>query len=208
MVRVKKKLSAEEFVKQAIVVLRDPAKSLGIHARYSGFEKAFLSYFGRPPYDAIVNLSVAGVISVKPARGGAMLYLAEEHPTQAQRHPESREIPVDRQQVEELRFKQIRHRPDWPAVFSCNRKRKVWVFKRWGYHQEVDRHPISHPLVDEIVDVYVHIRKRGGRFFVNSNGAYFRPQGEPLYWFVLFRNLAPTAPAGRARFPARNGAPR
>jgi len=73
------KLSVEEFVKQAIVKLRTGGYK-GIHTRFSGFNQAFRDYFGEDPVAATKQLSDKGVIALRFARGGAMIYLKGEEP--------------------------------------------------------------------------------------------------------------------------------
>lgn len=73
------KLSVEEFVKQAIVKLRTGGYK-GIHTRFSGFNQAFRDYFGADPVAATKQLAEKGVIAIRFARGGAMIYLKGEEP--------------------------------------------------------------------------------------------------------------------------------
>lgn len=76
------KLSMEEFTKTAITKLRGK-KSKGIHTRFSGFNEAFREYFGKD-VDVVAEtkkLADAGVIDIRPCKGGVMIYLAGECPT-------------------------------------------------------------------------------------------------------------------------------
>jgi hypothetical protein len=75
-----KKISAEEFVHLAIAKLRnEPYK--GIHSVYSGFNEAFKTYFdGRDPVLATHQLAEEEKITIRPVRGGVVLYLPEEAP--------------------------------------------------------------------------------------------------------------------------------
>ncbi len=76
------KLTQAEFVKKAIVSLRkNPYK--GIHSVYSGFNEAFRSYFNEDPIKWTNQLSAEGVIEIRPARGGVMLYLPGEAPVRS-----------------------------------------------------------------------------------------------------------------------------
>lgn len=109
----------------------------------------------------------------------------------AERHPAIRSIRVQRDDVDYLKFSQVRKRSDWPAVFSCNRKGTVWLFPEGGYHHEGDRFtPPQNPLLDEIVKTYLDIRDLGGRFFVNFDGVYYHPQDGPLFQFIEFQLAA------------------
>lgn len=74
------KLSHEEFVKRAIVNLRQKNYK-GIHTIYSGFNEAFRKYFPEDDPIAVTNkLSQEGKIVLRPAKGGVMLYLPEDAP--------------------------------------------------------------------------------------------------------------------------------
>ncbi len=78
------KLSNEEFVTKAIVSLRKGGYK-GIHTVYSGFNEAFKDYYdGSNPVDATNALAKDGKIVIRPVRGGVMLYLPEDAPTQTQ----------------------------------------------------------------------------------------------------------------------------
>ena len=71
------KLSKEEFVLQAIKKLRT-GNYKGIHAVYSGFNEAFREYFNEDPIKATEELEKKGIISLKPVKGGVILYDAKE----------------------------------------------------------------------------------------------------------------------------------
>lgn len=75
-----KKLSHEEFVKQAILKLKtNPYK--GIHSVYSGFNEAFKKYFdGEDPVKITNRLAKEGKIFIRPVKGGVVLYLPEDAP--------------------------------------------------------------------------------------------------------------------------------
>jgi hypothetical protein len=75
-----KKISTEEFVRLAIVKLRnEPYK--GIHSVYSGFNEAFKNYYGgQDPVQATNQLAEDGKIVIRPMKGGVVLYLPEEAP--------------------------------------------------------------------------------------------------------------------------------
>ena len=78
------KLSQEEFVKKAIVTLRKEGYK-GIHTVYSGFNEAFKEYFpGESPVDATNKLASEGKITIRPVKGGVMLYLPEDVSTKSQ----------------------------------------------------------------------------------------------------------------------------
>jgi hypothetical protein len=77
---MKSKLGPEEFVKLAIAKLR-LENYKGIHSVYSGFNDAFKSYFdGANPIDATGELARLGKITLRPVKGGVMLYLPGDGP--------------------------------------------------------------------------------------------------------------------------------
>ena len=73
-------LPVEEFVRRAILNLRDTSKSRGIHSVYSGFNAAFKAYYGKDPVAATNKLAKEGKIVIIPRKGGVMLYLPEDAP--------------------------------------------------------------------------------------------------------------------------------
>jgi hypothetical protein len=73
-----KKLSHEEFIKKAIVSLRKDGYK-GIHTVYSGFNQAFKEYYNEEDPIKVTNkLAAEGKITIRPVRGGVMLYLPED----------------------------------------------------------------------------------------------------------------------------------
>ena len=79
----RERLTQAEFVKKAIVSLRkEPYK--GIHSVFSGFNEAFRTYFmNEDPVKWTNQLATDGVIELRPARGGVMLYLPGEAPARS-----------------------------------------------------------------------------------------------------------------------------
>lgn len=73
------KMTHEEFVLRAIRKLRKPPYK-GIHTVYSGFNAAFREYFNEDPVPATKHLAQSGSIVVRPAKGGATLFLPEDAP--------------------------------------------------------------------------------------------------------------------------------
>lgn len=75
-----RKMSPDAFVKQGIEKLRQ-GKDQGIHVVYSGFNQAFRQYFnGEDPRPHLDRLAAEGVITVRPARGGATIALGDGKP--------------------------------------------------------------------------------------------------------------------------------
>lgn len=77
-----KKLTHEEFFREAVKKLRNPEKSRGVHSVYSGLNTAFREYFNDDPIPATQKLAADGKIVTRPVKGGAMIYLPEEAPQQ------------------------------------------------------------------------------------------------------------------------------
>jgi len=76
----RKKLNYEEFLKMAILKLRDISKSRGIHSVFSGFNQAFREYFGEDPIKVTQELASNGKIEIRFVKGGVMIYLPGEAP--------------------------------------------------------------------------------------------------------------------------------
>ena len=74
------KLGEYEFVVRAIKSLRKPPYK-GIHSVYSGFNQAFKEYFGTNPVETTQRLAKEGKISIRPVKGGVMLYVLEDAPS-------------------------------------------------------------------------------------------------------------------------------
>jgi hypothetical protein len=75
-----KKLSHEEFVRLAIVKLRN-GNFKGIHSVYSGFNEAFRKYYeGDDPVQVTNGLGQEGRLVIRPVKSGVMLYLSEDAP--------------------------------------------------------------------------------------------------------------------------------
>jgi hypothetical protein len=77
-----KKISEYEFTVRAIKKLRKPPYK-GIHSVYSGFNQAFKKYFNKNPVEVTNQFANEGKISIRPVKGGVMLYLPEDAPTSA-----------------------------------------------------------------------------------------------------------------------------
>lgn len=78
----KERLSVEEFVQLAIKSLR-LGDFKGIHSVYSGFNEAFKKYFGQDPVQATNRLAEEKKIEIRPIKGGVLLYLPGEAPSQS-----------------------------------------------------------------------------------------------------------------------------
>ena len=74
----KRKLNKKIFVLRAIHTIRTK-NYLGIHAVFSGFNKAFKDYYNEDPIPEVEKLVKEGIVIRTPVRGGVMLYDAEEY---------------------------------------------------------------------------------------------------------------------------------
>jgi hypothetical protein len=79
---MEEKLSEYEFVVRAIKRLKKPPYK-GIHSVYSGFNQAFQEYFNKDPVEATTRLAQKVKIVTRPVKGGAILYLPEDAPSQS-----------------------------------------------------------------------------------------------------------------------------
>lgn len=70
------KMSHREFVERAIKALKKPGYN-SIHVVYSGFNNAFREYFGEEPRLHVDQLVKDGVITLRPAKGGALIALPD-----------------------------------------------------------------------------------------------------------------------------------
>src|SRR5713101_7542407 len=87
--------------------------------------------------------------------------------------------------VNQKQFAQVlqlvkKHRADWPAVFSTNPKREVWLFTTYGWTRPEHRIQVGGvcPIIDEIAKENRRRRRLGGRFFISDNGAFLKRDKE------------------------------
>jgi hypothetical protein len=85
----------------------------------------------------------------------------------------------------------IRHRWDWPAVFSTNCHGRIWPYVCNGLTPEEDREYVEgqSSIVDEVASLLLDERPRGGRFFIDRNVACHKEPGfeRPFVYFCLMR---------------------
>lgn len=70
------KMTHREFVERSIKALAKPGYH-SIHVVYSGFNNAFREYFGEDPRPHVDQLAKDGVITLRPAKGGALIALPD-----------------------------------------------------------------------------------------------------------------------------------
>src|SRR5437763_1965406 len=83
-------------------------------------------------------------------------------------------------------------RLDWEGIYSCNSKKDLWHSDHFGYTSVEDRQFVrkNNELPDRIVDLYLHFRKRGSRFFISEQGVFcreFEPPKQFISWIKAFR---------------------
>ena len=83
---------------------------------------------------------------------------------------------------------QIKHRWDWPAVFSTNMHGDIWPFMTRGYTPTALREDVRgmHPLLDGVADIFLQMRAGGGRFFIDESGAFHKDQHGRKVQFARF----------------------
>ncbi len=97
-------------------------------------------------------------------------------------------LAITRDEFEELKRLQIRHRWRWPAIFSTNFHREIWPYAGPGYTKVKERLQVRgvSKIIDAVADQYLRTRKEGGRFFIDEKGAFYTEQGRPQVQFLVF----------------------
>jgi hypothetical protein len=102
-----------------------------------------------------------------------------------------------------------KRRKDWHAVFSTNFSENTWPFETYGLTPEKLRKEIQakSPILVRIAGIYIEVRPSGGRFFINREGVFLRPD-DVYEQFIRWdfgkdapRPISPlTGEAGRLQF--------
>jgi hypothetical protein len=89
---------------------------------------------------------------------------------------------------EELRELQRKHRWDWPATFSSNRKGEIWsyVTRGWTTYENRDELQGVSWVLDRIAIKLQYLRSERGRFFVSDVGAFYKDEDANIVQFVEF----------------------
>ena len=78
----------------------------------------------------------------------------------------------------------------WPTSFSTNHHRDIWAPPGYGYTPDEDRDQLRgrFAILDEVADRYLQQRSDGGRFFINDNLAFYKPErdDDPRIPIVIF----------------------
>lgn len=85
-------------------------------------------------------------------------------------------IRLSKSEWEELRLLKVKHRWDWPAVFSVSPRGEIWPFVTYGRTPESLRENVRgmSRLLDELADTLLYECSIGGRFFLDENGAHYK----------------------------------
>ena len=96
-------------------------------------------------------------------------------------------VRLTRGDFDKFRSLVIEQRWDWPAVFSINPSGEIWPYIRNGWTPPEERHHIQglSPIIDSIGEILLSERSLGGRFFIDEDGAWIKPDGHAVP-FVLF----------------------
>ena len=98
-------------------------------------------------------------------------------------------LQITRDQFRELEALQVKHRRDWPAVFSTNARGDIWPFACFGPTPLEWRKEVAQlsAVVTELAQLYLDERVRGGRFFIDLQGAHYKLTNGERRTFVTFR---------------------
>ena len=97
-------------------------------------------------------------------------------------------ITLTREEFNWFRDVQIKPRWDWPATFSCNRQREVWLFVVYGHTPPEDRQYLEqgdYPVLYKIVERFLIYRPKGGRFHIGNEGVFLAKTNEQIYQFMF-----------------------
>ena len=100
-------------------------------------------------------------------------------------------IDVDKAEFQRFKEWAAGNRFGWPAALSTNEWYAIWPPSGWGYTPNDDRRRLHgrFPFVEQIVEQYLRLRPCGGRFFIDEELAYYKPEeeGNPRYGIAALR---------------------
>jgi hypothetical protein len=100
-------------------------------------------------------------------------------------------VEVQAQELESFKAWAKGNRFGWPAALSTNQWRETWPPTGRGYTQSDDRMRLHgrFAFVDQIVKAYLERRPPGGRFFIDEQLAWYKPEedGNPSYGIAAIR---------------------
>lgn len=111
-----------------------------------------------------------------------------EMDTALKKYRQMKTITLTKSDFQKLRALQEKYRADWPAIFSANRNGQIWVWTHYGNTPRPERICVQgqNKIIDAVASEYLRVRFDLGRFFIDDEGAYCHPQGQPLNHFVKF----------------------
>lgn len=76
----------------------------------------------------------------------------------------------------------------WPAVFSTNPHESVWAGTTYGLTPIEEREELSDlvPVLNRIRDLYLGQREKGGRMFIDFDGAFYKDEQNQQFQIVRF----------------------
>jgi hypothetical protein len=97
-------------------------------------------------------------------------------------------VRICKRDIDELRELQLKHRRDWPATFSSNRKGDVWpyVTRGWTRHQQREDLKGVSQVLEKVARKLQYFRSERGRFFINDVGAFYKDETGARIQFVEF----------------------
>jgi hypothetical protein len=100
-------------------------------------------------------------------------------------------VQVSKEEFDRFRTDARDNNWGWPAALSTNHWREIWPPTGWGYTPLEDRRRLRgrFPFLGEIVDAYLEMQPQSGRFFVDEELAYYKPDedGDPRYPIAILR---------------------
>jgi hypothetical protein len=100
-------------------------------------------------------------------------------------------VRITRAEFEEFRTLQRKHRWDWPAVFSANRRNEIWAFVTRGYTPFENRQNLRgiSRVLDIVANKYRISRSDLGRFFIDERGGFYKDESNIEHQFCEFEWL-------------------
>jgi hypothetical protein len=101
-------------------------------------------------------------------------------------------VGINRAEFDEFRRLQVKMRNDCHAAFSTNLAEIPWPFVTLGLTPQQLRKKIRElfPKLDQLVGIFIELpdkRPRGGRFFIDVDGAYWKDAEKKQHRFVLWK---------------------
>ncbi|MGA3373572.1 MAG: hypothetical protein ABSC48_17625 [Terracidiphilus sp.] len=129
------------------------------------------------------------------------------------------EIRINRAEFDQFKKLQVKEHGYCHAAFSTNLSENTWPFETFGFTPEQLRKEIRKrsPKLDQIVGLFIELpdkHPKGGRFFIDFRGAYWKDRDKKVHRFVEWipdeplRPPKPTKNETYAEFRARTASNR